>query len=120
MDTSVLKNTSLENSTKQRNKVIKDNLITPRLFDLLVTKVYASAEDIYHVTQQEIITILKPMHICNKTIARVVNVIIPNAKATQGSIASLIRFMENKTKKKLNTLVDMLTQELEKEFSNDV
>lgn len=117
-DTTLLETNVREESRKQKRKVVRDNLVTPRLFDLLVTKVYSEAKDIYHVTQGEVITILKPINICNKTIARVVNAIIPQAKATSGSIASMIRFMESKSKK--ITIADELTMQLERELGEDI
>jgi len=119
LDTTLLENKDRENLRKAHRKVVRDNLVTPRLFDLLVTKVYSEAEDIYHITQEEVINILRPKYICNKTIARVINVIIPTAKATQNSVASMIRFIDNK-KVKRNTLADTLTKELEQELGGDI
>lgn len=119
LDTTLLENKDRENLRKTHRKVVRDNLVTPRLFDLLVTKVYSDAQDIYHITQEEIINILRPKHICNKTMARVINVVIPDAKATQGSVASMIRFIDNKQIKK-TTLADELTLELEQEFTGDI
>lgn len=119
-DTTLLENTSLDFEKKTRRKVIKDSDITPELFDLLVTKAYEGLTDPYEGSQEEIINILYPLNICNKTIARVVNYLIPSAKATQGSIASMIRFLNSKhnsTKAKRKTLSQQLADELFKELS---
>ena len=115
-DTTLLETHVRQNSKRTKRKVIDDKLITPQVFDLLVTKVYASVENIYNIKQKDVIEILRPMHISNKTIARVINSTIPYAKATQGSVASMIRFLDNQTKSGQKALVEMLTKELEKEF----
>lgn len=119
-DTTLLENTSLDFEKKTRRKVIKDSDITPELFDLLVTKAYEGLTNPYEGSQEEIINILYPLNVCNKTIARVVNYLIPSARATQGSIASMIRFLNSKhnsTKAKRKTLSQQLADELFKELS---
>ena len=119
-DTALLENTSLDFEKKTRRKVIKDSDITPELFDLLVTKAYEGLTNPYEGSQEEIINILYPLNVCNKTIARVVNYLIPSARATQGSIASMIRFLNSKhnsTKAKRKTLSQQLADELFKELS---
>jgi hypothetical protein len=105
-----------QNSKRAKRKVIDDKFITPQVFDLLTTKVYATVENIYDIKQKDVIDILRPMHISNKTIARVINAVVPYARATQGSVASMIRFLDNQTKSGQQILVEMLTKELEKEF----
>lgn len=105
-----------QNSKRAKRKVIDDKFITPQVFDLLTTKVYATVDNIYDIKQKDVIDILRPMHISNKTIARVINAVVPYARATQGSVASMIRFLDNQTKSGQQILVEMLTKELEKEF----
>lgn len=94
-----------------RRRVIDDSLITTDIIGKIITKVYASVENPYNIGQQDIVKVLIPLKLSNTTIARVINEMIPNSKATSGSIASLIRFMNNKK--------DMLT-ELLKELEEDL
>lgn len=115
MDTTSFKTNIVGKQARQKRKVIADNLITPHIFDLLLTKVYSEVENIDAINQRDIINVLMPLHIGNKTIARVVNTLIPNAKATQGSIAAYIRSMK-KYDKGQNELVNALMKELEEEF----
>lgn len=92
-----------------RRKVINDSLITQEIYDKLINKIFIELQD-KEVTQSNIIDVLLPLNICNQTIARVVNDLIPTAKATGGSIASMIRY---KMKPKKNDLLDELMNELE-------
>lgn len=116
LDTTLSKMHVRKNLKRAKRKVIDDKLITPQVFDLLTTKVYASVENIYNIKQKEVIDILRPMHISNKTIARVINSVVPYARATQGSVASMIRFLDNQKKSEQQILVDSLIKELENEF----
>lgn len=117
-DTALSKIDVHQNLKREKRKVVNDKLITPYIFELLVAKVYAEAADIYHITQGEIIDILTPKKICNKTIARVVNEVIPTAKATGNSIESLRRSRQKSNK--TSSLVDELTKELEREMQGDI
>lgn len=119
MDTKSLKINVTKNLTRTRRKVIEDKLITPYIFDMIVAKVYASVDNIYNIEQKEVIKILLPMNLSNATIAKVVNFIVPNLKATSGSIASMIRFMNNAKHSEQQQLVDMLQRDLEKELNKD-
>lgn len=121
-DTTLSENKSKDFKNRQRRKVIKDCDVTPTLFDLLVNKVFQNLENPYDYSQKEIINILYPLKISNKTISRIVNYLIPSAKATQGSIASMIKFI-NKTRSKgykketeSELMAKMLLEELTKEF----
>lgn len=120
LDTNLSKMHVRQNLKRAKRKVIDDKLITPQVFDLLTTKVYASVENIYNIKQKEVIDILRPMHISNKTIARVINSVVPYARATQGSVASMIRFLDNQKKSEQQILVDNLIKELENEFTGDI
>lgn len=93
-----------------RRKVIKDNMITQDIYDKLIGKLFIELQD-KDVTQSNIIDVLIPLNISNQTIARIVNDVIPNAKATGGSIASMIRF--KKTKNNDDTLLNELVSKLE-------
>lgn len=93
-----------------RRKVIKDNLITQDIYGKLIGKLFIELQD-KDVTQSNIIDVLLPLNISNQTIARVVNDLIPNTKATGGSIASMIRFKKNKNKD--DTLLNELVSKLE-------
>lgn len=115
-DTTLLKTDVRENLKRGKRKVIPDKLITPQVFDLLVTKVYSSVDNIYQIKQKDIIEVLKPMHISNKTMARVINAMVPYARATQGSVASMMKFLERTSKEGQRQLVDALVKELEEEF----
>lgn len=112
-DTTLLETHVQQNSKREKRKVIEDKLITPQVFSDIVTKVYSEVENIYQIKQREVINILLPLHLGNKTIARVINEVIPNAKATQGSVASMIRFMNsNKQNSEQQQLINMLLKEL--------
>ena len=111
-DTTLLETHVRQNSKRAKRKVVNDSLITPQIFGMLTTKVYTNVEDIYHITQREVIEILRPLKISNKTIARVINEVIPDAKATQGSVASMIRFIDKQKTNGQNALVNELIREL--------
>lgn len=113
MDTTLFKNTDHAKLKRSKRRVIPDKQITPRLFDLLLAKVYYSSPNPEDISQADIINILYEKNISNETMAKVINYMIPTAKATQGSVASMIRFLRMKEK---NTLAEELTQELEKEL----
>lgn len=89
-------NASKNNRQGTRRQVIEDRLITDDILGKIIDKVYASVDNPYDIGQQEIITVLLPLKLSNATIARVINTMIPDSKATQGSVASLIRFMNKK------------------------
>lgn len=94
---------------KPRRSVIDDRNISDAVIDKLFYKVLESVKDPFNVKQKEIIELLIPMHLSNKTIARVINAVIPEAHATKGSVASQIILM-NKT----NDMLKDLLQELDK------
>lgn len=93
--------------TKNRRQTISDNLITPEIQEKIAVKVYEKVEDVYNFSQVEIVKIMLNMKLANKTIAKIVNKMLPNAKATEGSIASLIKHIRNS-----NNLLDELLSEL--------
>lgn len=103
--------TSNDKMVRQHRKVIEDKLITEEILGKIIAKVYATVSNPYDIGQQDIVSACIPLKLSNATIARVINEMIPNSKATVGSIASLIRFMNNKKK-----LLDELLIELEKDL----
>lgn len=115
-DTTLLKMDVHQNKKRTKRKIVEDKLITPQIFDMLVTKIYTDVENIYAIKQKDVINILKPLHISNKTIARVINTVVPYAKATQGSVASMIRFLDTNSKSGQQQMVNMLIKELEEDL----
>lgn len=97
---------------KERRKTISDNLITDNVYENLLGYTFFKLQD-QEVTQINIIKTLLPKNISNTTIARVINDIILEAKATKGSVASQIRSMN-----KQSTEVDELLADIEKEMMN--
>lgn len=97
-----------------RRKVIPDEMITDEIFEKLLMKVLSEVEDIDDIKQIDVVHSLVPLKICNTTIAKVINVLNPKQKATQGSVASVIRYY--KKRKSNNTMLDELMAELDKDF----
>lgn len=92
---------------KNRRQTISDNLITTEIQDKIIAKVYEKVEDVYNVSQVEIVSIMLDMKLANETIAKIVNKILPNARATKGSIASLIKHIRSSSSL-LNELLEGL------------
>lgn len=97
---------------KERRKTISDNLITDNVYQNLLGYTFFKLQDT-EVTQANIIKTLLPKNISNATIARIINDIILEARATKGSVASQIRSMN-----KQSTEVDELLADIEKEMMN--
>lgn len=95
-----------------KTKVIRDSMITDEIFDKLIGKVYIELAD-KEVTQMNIYNVLHPLKISNTTIAKVINLLIPNASATANSIQSLLT---SKKKQRSNPMLDELLSELDKEL----
>ena len=93
--------------TKNRRQTISDNLITPEIQEKIIAKVYEKVEDVYNVSQVEIVSIMLDMKLANETIAKIVNKVLPNARATKGSIASLIKHIRSSSSL-LNELLEGL------------
>lgn len=115
MDTTLFKNKDHAKLKQSKRRVIPDKQITPHLFDLLLAKVYYNSPDPENITQADVINTLYDKNISNETMAKVINYMIPKAKATQGSVASMIRFLRKKNDKR-QSLADMLIKELEDEL----
>lgn len=81
--------------TKNRRQTISDNLITPEIQEKIAIKLYEQVEDVYNVSQIELVKLMLDMKLANETMAKIVNKMLPNAHATKGSIASLIKHIRN-------------------------
>lgn len=95
---------------KTRRVTIKDSLIDDELYFKILSKV-ASELDNREPTQLSIINILVPLNLSNATIARVVNDVIPTAKATAGSIAAQL-----KSSKRQEDLLTKLKKDIQMEW----
>ena len=93
-----------------KRKIIMDRDITPTIFEKLKKK---CVQDSYTLSQKSIIEVLYPLGISNITISRVINELLPEAKSTQGSVASMIRFIKNQysSKQMANELDRLLNSE---------
>ena len=90
-------------SKRQRRKTIKDKYITTEIFIKLVNKCST-----LHATRKEIVSKLMDIGISNNIIAQVINVVIPDAKATSNSVAAIVNTIRKENKK-----VDELLQDIE-------
>lgn len=81
--------------TKSRRQTISDNLITPEIQEKIAIKLYEQVEDVYNVSQIELVKLMLDMKLANETMAKIVNKMLPSAHATKGSIASLIKHIRN-------------------------
>lgn len=90
---------------KARRETINDNLIDDELYFKILTKTMTELKG-NEITQKGLINILLPLKLSNKTIARVVNDLIPEARATEGSIAVQLR----QFKKQKNLLEELKLQ----------
>ena len=88
---------------RQRRKTIKDKYITTEVFIKLVNKCST-----LHATRKEIVSKLMDIGISNNIIAQVINVIIPDAKATSNSVAAIFNTIRKENKK-----VDELLKDIE-------
>lgn len=88
---------------RQRRKTIKDKYITTEVFIKLVNKCST-----LHATRKEIVSKLMDIGISNNIIAQVINVIIPDAKATSNSVAAIVNTIRKENKK-----VDELLKDIE-------
>ena len=88
---------------RQRRKTIKDKYITTEIFIKLVNKCST-----LHATRKEIVSKLMDIGISNNIIAQVINVVIPDAKATSNSVAAIVNSIRKESKK-----VDELLKDIE-------
>lgn len=95
--------TDYHKGKRQRRKTIKDKYITTEVFIKLVNKCLT-----LHPTRKEIVSKLMSIGISNNVIAQVINAVIPEAKATSNSVASIVKNIRKENKK-----VDELLQDIE-------
>ena len=94
-----------------KRKVINDRDISPALFEKLKAKCIKECSEL---KQNNIIEVLCKLNLSNVTIARIVNDLVDGANATQGSIASMIRFL------KTSQTSQKMAQELDKLLGDDL
>ena len=98
-------------TVKTRRKTISDRNVTDEILDRIIMHIYSVLEDVNDIHQKDLVEILLPLNLSNKTIAKICNMLVPNAKATTGSIASLIRYIKGYTKEDnelINELLDKI------------
>jgi hypothetical protein len=101
-----------KNRKVKKKKVIQDRFITDELFNKLLFKAAEQLQD-KQFKQIDIYNALQKYSLSNKTIARIINELIPTAHATQGSVTSLV-WNYNKNNPK-----DKYSKELEEVLLND-
>lgn len=95
---------------REKRKVINDKDISPSLYEKLKLKCLSLG---FELKQKDIIEVLYPLNISNITIARIINELVPSAKATQGSVASMIRFLKQfKSSKQLADELDKMLDDM--------
>ena len=97
---------------KNKKKVIQDKFITDELFNRLLFKTAEQLQD-KQFKQIDIYNVLQKYNLSNKTVARIINELIPTAHATQGSVTSLV-WNYNKNNPK-----DKYSKELEEMLLDD-
>lgn len=95
--------TDYNTNKRQRRKTVKDKYITTEVFIKLVNKCST-----LHPTRKEIVSKLMDIGISNNIMAQVINAVIPDAKATSNSVASIVNNIRKENKK-----VDELLQDIE-------
>ena len=95
--------TDYHTSKRQRRKTIKDKYITTEVFIKLVNKCST-----LHPTRKEIVSKLIDIGISNNIMAQVINAVIPDAKATSNSVASIVNNIRKEDLK-----VDELLKDIE-------
>ena len=95
--------TDYNKSKRHRRKTIKDKYITTEVFIKLVNKCST-----LRPTRKEIVSKLMDIGISNNIMAQVINAVIPDAKATSNSVASIVNNI-----RKENSKVDELLKDIE-------
>ena len=107
--------------TKKKKKVIQDKFITDELFNRLLFKTAEQLQD-KQFKQIDIYNVLQKYNLSNKTVARIINELIPTAHATQGSVTSLVwNYNKNNLKNKyskefISLLLNLLEVDESKRF----
>lgn len=110
-DTTLFKNTNRPKLKRVKRKIINDRDISPSLFEKLKNKCVKECKEL---KQKDIIEVLYKLNLSNVTIAKIVNDLVEGANATQGSIASMIRFL------KTSQTSQKMAQELDKLLGDDL
>lgn len=109
LGTTLFKNTNRPKLKRVKRKIINDRDISPSLFEKLKNKCVKECKEL---KQKDIIEVLYKLNLSNVTIAKIVNDLIDDANATQGSIASMIRFLKtSQTSQKMAQELDNLLDE---------
>lgn len=111
LDTTLFQNTNRPKLKRVKRKIINDRDISPSLFEKLKNKCVKECKEL---KQKDIIEVLYKLNLSNVTIAKIVNDLIDGANATQGSIASMIRFL------KTSQTSQKMAQELDKLLNYDL
>lgn len=111
LDTTLFQNTNRPKLKRVKRKVINDRDISPALFEKLKAKCIKECSEL---KQKNIIEVLCKLNLSNVTIAKIVNDLVDGANATQGSIASMIRFL------KTSQTSQKMAQELDKLLGDDL
>lgn len=109
-DTTLFKKEVRPKLKREKRKVINDKDISPSLYEKLKLKCLSLG---FELKQKDIIEVLYPLNISNITMARIINELVPDAKATQGSVASMIRFLKQfKSSKQLADELDKMLDDM--------
>lgn len=109
-DTTLFKKEVRPKLKREKRKVINDKDINPSLYEKLKLKCLSLG---FELKQKDIIEVLYPLNISNITMARIINELVPDAKATQGSVASMIRFLKQfKSSKQLADELDKMLDDV--------
>lgn len=111
LGTTLFQNTNRPKLKRVKRKVINDRDISPALFEKLKAKCIKECSEL---KQKNIIEVLCKLNLSNVTIAKIVNDLVDGANATQGSIASMIRFL------KTSQTSQKMAQELDKLLGDDL
>lgn len=101
----------ITNKTKrQRRKTIPDECITLEQYKNILGKVCETIMlDEDELSQKNIIRITLKYNLSNNMIAQIINYLLPNAKATSGSVASMIKFIRTQ-EFKMQEYKDMISK----------
>lgn len=108
-------NTKEKEINNTRRKVLKDSYVTDEVLQRILYAICVKLEDV-ELNQQAIISKGIEYGLCNKTIARIINNLIPEANATGGSVAQQIINM-NKKKNATSNMVNELLKKIEEDMS---
>lgn len=109
-DTTLFKKEVRPKLKREKRKVINDKDISPSLYEKLKLKCLSLG---FELKQKDIIEVLYPLNISNITMARIINELVPDARATQGSVASMIRFLKQfKSSKQLANELDKMLDDM--------